>query len=158
MSLIQRVSPLGAPFIANRQLLTLDRPTLLLACLCVLSTYSSHSWPCISTILLANFPELLIHHSNPFGPDLATNLRHIWHETRRLRPEWLDGMRRGEGLENAGQVLGLLERRAFSCSCLYPEGWRDWQQGEVDVFWYLRALLYVGARARTERGWFVEGC
>lgn len=68
-----------------------------------------------------------------------------------MRPEWLRGMRRGEGEDVVRGVVGLVLGRVFCCRCLFPEGWVDWQGGEVvDVFRYLRGL--VEARGVVERG------
>ena len=147
MSLIQRISPLGGLFIDGRQSLELNRPTLFLACLCVLRTYTSHSWNTIGYSLRENFPELLPQDVIP----IAVNLEDIWREVRSVRPEWLDGMQRGHDASTAASILSLLHNKAFCCSCLFPACWQNWEQPEVDdVFRYLKALINAGSGAEAE--------
>ena len=138
MPIVERVSPLGALFINNRQSLAMNRPTLLLACLCVLCTYTDLPWVIRVQYLRTNFPELL----NVYDyTTLLANLRVLWDAVQAVRPEWLQGMQRGQGEDIAGPVLNLLHNKAFCCSCLYPPGWANWQESEVDVFRYLKGLM-----------------
>ena len=147
MSLVERVSPLGAYFVNGRQHLAQNRPTLFLACLGILRRYTDLSWPTIASMLRNNFPELLPGHLDALLPQ---QLRSLWDHVEAVRPEWLRGMQRGQGDDTAASVLSLLGREAFCCSCLYPAGWRNWQPGEVDLFPYLNEL--IDARSRFEAG------
>ena len=147
MPLVERVSPLGALFINNRQSLALDRPTLLLACLCVLCTYTDLPWSSRVHHLRINFPELL--HVYDYTT-LLVNLGVVWDAVRAVRPEWLQGMRRGQGEDIAESVLSLLYNKVFCCSCLYPPGWVNWQESEVDVFPYLKGLIEARLTAEAE--------
>ena len=147
MPIVERVSPLGALFINNRQSLALDRPTLLLACLCVLCTYTDFPWLVRVHYLRVNFPELLNVYDHA---TLLGNLSLTWEAVRTVRPEWLQGMRRGQGEDIAVSVLSLLHNKVFCCSCLYPPGWVDWQRGEVDIFRYLQGLIEARLTAEAE--------
>lgn len=147
MSLVERVSPLGAYFVDGRQHLAQDRPTLFLGCLSILRRYTDYAWPEIASTLRNNFPELL---SGQCDASLPQHLRSLWDHVEAARPEWLGGMQRGQGEDTADSILSLLERKAFSCSCLYPAGWSNWQRGEVDLFPYLNEL--IDARSRFEAG------
>lgn len=40
-------------------------------------------------------------------------------------------------------VMEMLRRQEFRCSCLFPEGWRDGQEAEVDTSRYLERLMTV---------------
>lgn len=149
MSLVQSVSPCGALFVDDRQHLARNRPTLLLACLGMLCRYTDLPWLTIGSALRVNFPELLAGYGDA---SLLVHLRSLWDEVRAVRPEWLNGMQRGQGEDTAISVLNLLRHKAFCCSCLFPAGWRNWQEGEVDVFWYLNQLVNAQSRAEAEAG------
>lgn len=145
MSLIERVSPLGAFFVGGRQHLAQDRPTIFLACLGTLRRYTNFGWPAIASTLRDNFPELL---SGQCDALLPHHLRRLWNHVKAARPEWLRGMQMGQGEDIATSILCLLEDKAFSCSCLYPPGWTNWERSEVDLFPYLNQL--VNARSEAE--------
>ena len=139
MSLIENVS-WTATIHNGRQILPLNRPTLLLACLCFIRLYTLWDFDEIGSVLRHNFPELLDSHGSE---SVGDTVRRLWDYTRTTRPDWLRDMHRLSSGEVAWPILIMLQRQEFRCSCMFPTGWRDGQEAEVDLWSYLRALMDV---------------
>ena len=137
MSLVQPVT-LESLMVDGRQLLPRNRPTILLACLCFLRLYTLWSFDDIGVALSNNFPELL----GSYEAEARTQLlRRLWEYTQAHRPYWLSGMSDFTHRDIAWTLFRMLQRQQFRCSCMFPDGWRDGQAGEVDVWHYLSGLM-----------------
>ena len=139
MSLVQPVSWIAT--IENGILtLPLNRPTLLLACLCLTRLYMLWNFHDIGLVLKANFPDLL----NCYDEySLHTHMQWLWEQTQATRPDWLRNMDQLASGEIAWPIFSMLQRQEFRCSCMFPAGWRDGQEGEVDLLQYLQGLMNV---------------
>ena len=137
MSLVQPVT-LENVVVDGRQLLPRNRPTILLACLCFLRVYTRWSFDEIGVVLLNNFPELL----GLYEAEARTQLlRRLWEYTQVHRPYWLSGMSDFALGDTAWTLFHVLQRQQFRCSCMFPDGWRDGQAGEVDMWHYFGSLI-----------------
>lgn len=137
MPLIEHVSQIVS-FENGRQIIPMNRPTLLLACLCFIRLYTTWTFHEIGLILQLNFPEML----GPFDRDAVKDyVWWLWEYTQTTRPDWLQGMHELSSGEIAWPVLFMLQRQDFRCSCMFPDGWRDGQEAEVDLWRYLQAMM-----------------
>lgn len=137
MSLIENVSRIFT-FENGRQTLPLNRPTLLLACLCFVRLYTLWNFHEIGLVLQLNFPDLLA----PYDREsLREYMWWLWEYTQMTRPDWLGGMHQLSSGEIAWPILFMLQRQEFRCSCMFPDGWRDGQEAEVNLWRYLQGLM-----------------
>ena len=137
MSLIDYVS-WTASMENGRECLPLNRPTLLLACLCFVRLYTLWNFHEIGLMLQLNFPDLLGSYDRE---SLREFVWWLWEYTQMTRPDWLRGMHLLSSGEIAWPILFMLQRQEFRCSCMFPTGWTEGQEAEVDLWRYLLGLM-----------------